>query len=44
MKTLSFTIIDWNRFQWIAGKRRGNGKYNPARLYQGFATLKRSTK
>ena len=41
---VSFSILDWYHALMIAGIRRGNGKYNPAKLYQGFATLKRSKK
>jgi hypothetical protein len=39
---ISFSLLDWQHAMMIAGIRRGNGKYNPAKLYQGFAQLRRS--
>ena len=38
---ISFSLLDWQHAMMIAGIRRGNGKYNPSRMYQGFATLSR---
>jgi hypothetical protein len=40
---LFFTPHEWSIALVIAGMRRGNGKYNPKKLYQGFATLKRKS-
>lgn len=46
MKTKSydlfFTPYEWSVASIIAGMRRGNGKYNPNRMYQGFAQLRRT--
>jgi hypothetical protein len=39
---ISFSLLDWQHAMMIAGIRRGNGKYNPAKLYQGFANLRRT--
>ena len=38
---ISFSISDWQHAMMVAGIRRGNGKYNHSRMYQGFATLSR---
>jgi len=39
---IDFTLRDWYHAMMIAGIRRGNGKYNPTKLYQGFANLRRT--
>ena len=41
---ISFSLLDWQHAMMIAGIRRGNGKYNPRRMYQGFANLNLSRK
>jgi hypothetical protein len=40
---ISFSLLDWQHAMMIAGIRRGNGKYNPSRMYQGFANLSRKS-
>ena len=40
---LFFTPHSWDIAAIIAGIRRGNGKYNPRRMYQGFAPLTRKS-
>jgi len=39
MKLISFDLTDWRLAMMLGGLKRGNGKYNPSRLYQGFSNL-----
>jgi hypothetical protein len=41
---ITFTPVDWALALLVAGSRRGNGKYNPSRLYQGFSNLTLNSK
>jgi hypothetical protein len=39
MKLINFDLNDWRLAMMLGGLKRGNGKYNSRRMYQGFATL-----